>query len=233
VWLNPLPANQWAYTHSIGLIARILREPHVPAHPRGHRRRDARARAVSAAALTYRQKAAPASFEVTYTLKGDRLVVDSGRKVDEVRLDAVSSIRLTYDPRSFAQRAYVTRVTLITGRTIRFSSVHWRSMIEAATQPGYGAFVARLVQAVAAANPGVALVAGKPRTMWLASAGLTLATFAAIVAFVGQALAAGSPAAAGFGALIGLTGLWQLEPMVRLNRPRVFAPESVPRDLLP
>jgi len=185
------------------------------------------------AALTYSQKPRPAAFEVAYTLKGDRLVIDTGRKVDEVRLDAVTSLRLSYDPRSFAQRAYVTRLTLRTGRTIRFSSVHWKSMIEAATQPGYGAFVGRLVQAVAAANPRVVLAAGKPRIMWLATAGLTLATLAAVVVFVARALAAGSPAAAGFGVLVGLAGVWQLEPMVRLNRPRVFAPEAVPRDLLP
>lgn len=189
---------------------------------------------MSAEALpTYSHKARPAAFVVAYTLRGERLVIDSGRKVDEVRLDAVKAVRLTYDPRSFAQRAYVTTLTLTTGRKVRFSSVHWKSMVEATTQPGYGAFVGRLVQAVAAANPRVALAAGKPRAMWLAIAGLTLAMLAAIVVFIGRALAAGSPAAAGFGALIGLAGLWQLEPMVRLNRPRVFAPEAVPRDLLP
>lgn len=188
---------------------------------------------MSAAALTYRQKPRPASFEVAYTLAGDRLAIDSGRKVEEVRLDAVKSVRLTYDPRSFAQRAYVTTLTLSTGRKIRFSSVHWKSMIEAATQPGYGGFLAELVRAIARANPGVRLAAGKQPAVWLVVAGLTGLTLLAIVVFVARAFATGSPAPAAFGALIGLAGVWQLEPMVRLNRPRPFTPDAVPPDLVP
>jgi len=185
------------------------------------------------AALAYRHKPRPTSFEVAYTLRGDRVTIDSGRKLEEVRLDAVAAVRLTYDPRSFAQRAYVTTLTLKTGRRIRFSSVHWKSMVEAATQPGYGAFLDALVPAIARANPAVSLMAGRPRPAWLAIAGLTLLTFVGIVLFVARALESGSPAAAGFGVLIGLAGVWQLEPMVRLNRPRRFKPDAVPRDLLP
>lgn len=186
-----------------------------------------------AAALTYSHKARPAAYEVAYTVKEDRLVIDSGRKVEEVPLETVAAVRLTYDPRSFAQRAYVTTLTLKTGRKIRFSSVHWKSMLEAATQPGYGAFVGRLVHAVAGANPQVWLTAGKPRPVWLATAGVALMMLVAIVAFIGRALASGSAAGAGLGALIGLAGLWQIEPLVRLNRPRGFAPDAVPPDLLP
>lgn len=183
--------------------------------------------------LTYSQKARPTALAVTYTLNSDRLVIDSGRKVEAVPLADVASVRLTYDPRSFAQRTYQTTLTLKTGRRIRFSSVHWKSMIEAGTQPGYGDFLRQLVGAIAGANPGVWLAAGKPRPVWLAIAGLTLLVLVAIVAFIGRALADGAPGAAGLGAMIGLTGVWQLEPMVRLNRPRAFAPDAVPRDLLP
>lgn len=183
--------------------------------------------------VTYGQKARPAAFAVTYTLKGHRLVIDSGRKMETVPLDAVTSVRLTYDPRSFAQRAYETTLTLNTGRRIRFSSIHWKSMIEAATQPGYGAFVREVISAVADANPRAALACGKPRPVWLAVVGLTMLSLIAVVAFIGRALATGSVGAAGLGAAIGVAGVWQLEPMVRLNRPRVFAADAIPGDLLP
>jgi uncharacterized protein with von Willebrand factor type A (vWA) domain len=45
VWLNPIPQIQWGYTHSIGLVGKIFGQPHVPAHPRGHRPGHAGARA--------------------------------------------------------------------------------------------------------------------------------------------------------------------------------------------
>jgi hypothetical protein len=151
------------------------------------------------AALTYSQKPRPAAFEVAYTLKGDRLVIDTGRKVDEVRLDAVTSLRLSYDPRSFAQRAYVTRLTLRTGRTIRFSSV----ALEEHDRGRHAARLRRLrsrgsARPVAAANPGVARVAGMaPDSCGSPAPAESWRLLAAIVAFVGPGAAggaAGSPA---------------------------------------
>ncbi len=35
------------------------------------------------------------------------------------------------------------------------------------------------------------------------------------------------------GALFALVGIWQIEPMVRLNKPRSFDPASPPPELLP
>jgi hypothetical protein len=35
------------------------------------------------------------------------------------------------------------------------------------------------------------------------------------------------------GGLFAAIGVWQIEPMVRLNKPRAFSPESPPPDLLP
>lgn len=183
--------------------------------------------------LRYSQKRRPAAFAVTYTLEDGRLSIDSGRKVEQVALDTVAAMRLTYDPRSFAQRAYETTLTLKTGRRIRFSSVHWKSLIEAETRPDYRDFAPALIRAVAAANPRVVLAAGRPRAAWLAITGLTLLCLVAVILFVGRALAEGATTAAGLGAVIGLAGVWQLEPMVRLNRPRVFTPDAVPPDLLP
>ncbi len=77
--------------------------------------------------LTYVQNPRPVGYPITYRLSGDRLVVDSTRKVDEVRLGAVTQVRLSYEPRSFAQRAYRTKLTLSNGRSVAFSSLSWLS----------------------------------------------------------------------------------------------------------
>ena len=33
--------------------------------------------------------------------------------------------------------------------------------------------------------------------------------------------------------VLGLVAIWQLEPMIRLNKPQDFSPDEPPRDLLP
>ena len=82
-------------------------------------------------ALTYTHAPRPTAGPVTFTLAGDRLTVDSGRTVQEVRLGAVDLVRLTYEPRSFARTAFRTRLRLEDGRSFAFSSLSWRSMIDA------------------------------------------------------------------------------------------------------
>ena len=48
-----------------------------------------------------------------------------------------------------------------------------------------------------------------------------------------QALRSGANLAALFGAAVAAAGIWQLEPIVRLNRPRAFTSGNVPPALLP
>jgi hypothetical protein len=183
--------------------------------------------------LTYQQSPRPVGFPLTLKLTRDRLVIDSQRKVDEMRLDAIESVRLTYETGSLGTGHFKTKLRLKDGRTAAFTSITWSSMVQSRSlAPEYRAFVTALVAAIARANPGVRLVAGKPRFAWTAMAIISAATFVVVVLFVGGALAAGATAAALVAAAIGAVGLWQLAPMVRRNRPRAFAPDAVPSDLL-
>ncbi len=68
---------------------------------------------------------------------------------------------------------------------------------------------------------------------FLAIAALTAFSLVAIALFVWRAVDSGAIPAALFAAAVGAAGIWQLEPMVRLNRPRRFTPETMPQDLLP
>ena len=62
----------------------------------------------------------PTSGPITFALEGQALTVDSGRKVDIVQLGAVEQLRLTYEPRSFAQPAYQIQVRMRDGKTFKF-----------------------------------------------------------------------------------------------------------------
>ena len=73
-------------------------------------------------AQLYTHSPRPTGGPISFSLDGDRLTVDSGRKVQEVRLGAVDLVRMTYEPRSFAQKAFRTRVRLSDGKSFTFSS---------------------------------------------------------------------------------------------------------------
>jgi len=184
--------------------------------------------------LTYRQNPRPIGFEVSYRLAGDRLTVDSGRKETEIPLAQVAQVRLTYEPRGMAQGAYQTKLKLRDGTTVRLTSISWRSMIDARRQDTeYSAFVQALLLRVGRANPDARLCAGKPRLQWLAITAITGATLVAAAFFVWRAVLSGANMAALLGAVIAAVGIWQLEPMVRLNRPRAFLAGELPQGLLP
>ena len=184
--------------------------------------------------LTYTHSPRPVGGPITFRLDGDRLTVDSGRKVHEVRLGAVEQVRLTYEPRSFAQKAFQTRVRMKDGRRFTFSSLDWRSLIEARRlDDEYRAFARALLATVAAANPEARFVAGRPRWVWTAAAILGAISLLAIALFLWRAATAGHTGAAVMGALFLGAGIWQLEPMIRLNRPRSFRADAPPRELLP
>jgi hypothetical protein len=184
--------------------------------------------------LTYRQNPRPVGFEISYRLAGDGLTVDTGRREIEVALAKVEQVRLTFEPRSMAQGAYQTKLKLTDGTTVKLTSLSWRSMMDVRRQDAeYSAFVQALLERIARANPAARFVAGKPRLQWAAITALTAASLLAVAIFVWQALWSGATTAALLGAGIAALGIWQLEPMVRLNRPRAFTPGEMPRSLLP
>ena len=184
--------------------------------------------------LGYRQSPRPVGFEVSYRLAGGVLTVDTGRKEIEIPLSTIEQARLTYESRTMAQGAYQTKLRTRDGRTVKLSSISWRSMMDVRRQDAeYGAFVRALLTAVAQANPEAVFLAGKPRLQWAAIAALSGASLVALAFFIWQALRSGATVAALIVVAIAALGIWQLEPMVRLNRPRPFTPSEMPRALLP
>jgi hypothetical protein len=183
---------------------------------------------------TYTHAPRPVSGPISFILDGDRLTVDSGRKVQEVRLGAVEQVRMTYEPRSFSRKAFRTRVRMKDGKSFTFSSLHWKSLIEAESLDAeYRTFTRALLAAIAAANPGARFVAGRPLWAWVAATLLGAVSLLAMALFVHRALSAGHTSAAGLGAFFFLAALWQVAPFIRLNRPRAFRPEAPPAALMP
>jgi hypothetical protein len=186
------------------------------------------------ATSTYSQNARPVGFPATYRIEGDTLVVDTLRKVDTVDLRQVREVRLTYEPKTFAQRVFRLTMRLEGGRTVTFSSISWASMVEARRQDGpYRAFVLALIAAVARAAPGARFVGGRTPPAWIGLTILAFGTLVAIALFAWRAWQAGATGAVLMALVLAAVGFWQLEPMVRLNKPRRFSADQPPADLLP
>jgi hypothetical protein len=183
---------------------------------------------------TYTHCPRPVGGPISFILKGDRLIVDSGRKVHEVRLGAVETVRMTYEPGRIGQRTFRTKVTMKDGKTFTFGSLNWRSLVAAQEMTAeYRAFAHSLCEAIAKANPEVRFLAGKPWWLWAPTTVIAVLSLLLMAYLIWQALRMGSMGVALIGALLAVVGVWQVEPMVRLNKTRTFRSGAVPEDLLP
>lgn len=175
----------------------------------------------------------PASMPVSFRLRGNRLIVERLGSEQAIPLSQITEVRLTYEPRSFAQKLYRTRLRLASGGSLSLHSVNFRSMVFADRQEeAYAAFVNALLPAIARANPQARFMAGRTPFVWGALIVTTIAIFLAIAFFIIFALSEGEAAAIAIGLFIGAAGLWQMLPIVRLNRPRDFRPQDPPAELM-
>jgi hypothetical protein len=187
-----------------------------------------------AVSCTYAHAPRPTKGPVTFVLDEDRLTVDSGGGAKEVDLAGVELVRVTFETKSLSRNAYQTRLRLKDGRSVTFSSLNWKSFFDAVPlDREYRIFTRALFDAIGRANPKARFQAGKPMLVWIATAILALTALGAMIVFIWRALQTGASSAALMGTLIALIGIWQVEPMIRLNRPRHFDPHEPPADLMP
>lgn len=185
-------------------------------------------------AFAYAQAPRPVGFPVAFRLRGKALEVERMGRVDRLPLERVSEVRLSYEARSLAPGALRTKLRLDDGRTVVFTSISFRSMFDARRQDAeYGRFLRELLRRVAKAAPQARFAAGRPFPVWALIATFAVAIVVALAYFAWQVWLVGETAIAVAAAVIGLVGVWQLEPLVRHNKPRAFAPDDPPETLAP
>ena len=120
------------------------------------------------------------------------------------------------------------------GRKLRLANYSWRGITELERQDAdYLAFVRRLLPAIARANPQARFLGGRSQFHWLALSALTGMTLLGMALFAWRAYTQGQGTTALLAAGLVAMGVWQIEPIVRLSRPRAVDPEDPPRELLP
>ncbi len=183
---------------------------------------------------SYRQKPRPIGFEIAYKLEGDILVIDTTRKIDRVRLAAVEQVRFIFKPGNVASTGYLVRLRLSDGKTIDIGDTSWRSMVEVERGGArFVRFIEALCAAILRASPKVRFVAGKPPLIWALYLAVAAVSIVAILLFVARSLGADGGGAVWIGLLILGAALWQMIPLVWLNRPMALEPGQIPPHLMP
>ncbi|MGP9822446.1 hypothetical protein ACTZWW_20670 [Salinarimonas sp. NSM] len=185
-------------------------------------------------AFAYEQTPRPVGFPIAFRLKGKALEVERMGRVDRLPLERVREVRLTYAPASFAPGRREAKLKLDDGRSVAISSVTYRAMFDARRQDAaYGRFLRELLRRTAKAAPQARFVAGRPWPIWIVTALVSVLIVGALAVFALEIHRIGETALALVAAAVALLGIWQLEPMVRLNKPRGFSPDDPPESLAP
>ncbi len=183
---------------------------------------------------SYAQTPRPYGRELRFALFPDALEVDDQRRTTRIPLAEVVAARLTYEPRNTMTRGFRLRLIFANRRSVSFTNYSWRSLVETENRAvEFRAFLAALLPAIAQANPDCAFQAGRSRPVWIA---LVVATAGMLIG-LGWILARALPQASfGAGALLvafAAAFAWIATDMAARNRPRRFAPDAPPADLLP
>jgi hypothetical protein len=183
---------------------------------------------------TYAFTPRPFGREIRLALFAGALEVDDQRRNARIPLASITAARLTFEPRNTLARGYRLRLSCDDRRSVALTNISWRSMVEAESKTAaYRAFLAALLPAVAQANPACRFLAGRPPLAWAALALVTLATFGLIAYVAWRTLPNAGPGAALFVGAFAIVFAWLAIDMVARNRPRRFAADHPPPDLLP
>lgn len=182
----------------------------------------------------YRQRPRPVGAGLSYTLESDVLVVDSAHRIDRVPLSAVEQVRFTFKPSNFTTTGYITQLRLSDGRTIAIGDISWRSAAEIERGGArYVSFIAALCGAISCHNPKARFVAGKALAIWVTFACVAAITVMMMGYFAWRAWAQGYTGAMWIGLVLGAIAIWQMVPMVWLNRPLALGTGEIPAHLMP
>ncbi len=183
-------------------------------------------------AYGYRPSLLGAPYE--FRLAPDALEWQVGRRSGRVPYGSIRRVRLSFRPVPLQSYRFLTEIWSDGAPKLQLASTSARSMMEIERQDAkYSGFVTELHRRIAAARGEAVFESGKsPIAYWIgfilfAAISLGLAALA-VRGLQAQSLA-GAAFVAGFLALF----LWQLGGFFRRNRPRRYAADALPADLLP
>jgi hypothetical protein len=146
----------------------------------------------------------------------------------------IAAIRLSYRPASMQPWRFRADIDGADGRRLTLVSTTWHSISQMARQDDdYRAFIVELHRRLAAAGAQVRLVAGIHPVLFAAGVVVMILIAIAMAGLLLRALVSGQFAGALFMAAFAAWFVWQIGNFLRRNRPRVYAFDALPPDVLP
>jgi hypothetical protein len=169
-----------------------------------------------------------------FQLSKETLDWQIGPRSGQIAYPMIRRIRLGYKPTNMAAARFIAEIWPLNAGKLSLASVSAKSIIDiAAHNADYSGFMRELHRRVGAAKNDCVFEAGFPSWRWWPSLLVGLAALAGVLYIVMQTLVGQQYL---LSAVFGLTGawfLWQIWHIVMRNRPRRYAPDAIPGDVLP
>ena len=186
----------------------------------------------SDAAYSYRPSLLGAGFE--FRLAPDALEWRMGPRSGRVPYGSVRRVRLSFRPVPLQSYRFLCEIWSDGAPKLKLASTSLRSMMEVERHDaGYSGFVSELHRRIAAAGGNAVFEGGKNPIVYGIGFALFVVIVVGLAALMVRGLQEGSFTGAAFVAGFLALAFWQIGNFFRRNRPRRYAPDALPADLLP
>jgi hypothetical protein len=173
---------------------------------------------------------APSEFQ----LDADGIEWRRGDRTLRVAYRDIRRVRLAFRPVTMQSHRFLTEFWSSTGVKMTIASTSWRSVMEQERlDADYTAFVTELHRRIAAASGQTIFTSGSPPLLYWPGVAVLAGFMLAAAGLVVHALRMEEWTGAAF--VIGMLALfmWQAGNFFRRNRPGIYAPDALPRQVLP
>jgi hypothetical protein len=167
-------------------------------------------------------------------LRPDALAWQVGRHEGLIPYGRIRRVRLSFRPVTMQTRRFVTEIWPLDGPRLTIASTSWRSLVEQGAQDdAYGAFIKELHRRIATADAQAAFETGSPALLYWPGLAIFAVGTLGLAALTVRALMVEAYAGAAFvAAFLGLF-LWQSGNYFWRNRPSIYRPDALPKELVP
>jgi hypothetical protein len=183
---------------------------------------------------TYAFKASLAGGLCQFTLKGDGLHWQIGRRGGSTQYDRIRRVRLSYRPVTMQSHRFITEIWAAHQPKLQIVSVSWRGVVsQERLDAAYAAFIAELHRRIAAADGRPEFSTGLPVvTYWIGVAAFA-AVMLATAALSWRALRTTQWSAGAVITIFFAVFAYQIGQYFYRNRPMRYDPASLPTTVMP
>lgn len=184
--------------------------------------------------ILYSHRPKPFAAELELELTAFELIATRGRSIQRYPLTAIEKVTLAFSPRNTAHNAFACTVRATDGKSVKFDSLSWKSLIETEKQnESYKRFVSTLCERAETGSADVVLHAGVAPFKHLGMLVVGVGMLAGLLGSAIYAFQSGSTLVAGV-ALFMLAYLsWWMRDYLTRNRPTRFRAAEIPPSVLP